>query len=135
MTTLHATYGDALLRAHRALLEDLRDLESARAGLAARLELTRAHLAEHFRFEEENGYLDSVLEEQPNLNHAVQRLHEEHRDLLAALDRLVADVAAEQSPDEFAARVAEWARKVRRHEQRENILVEDAFNLDLAATD
>jgi hypothetical protein len=136
MMTLHATYGDALIRSHRILLEDLQDLEMARSGLATRLDRTRMHLAEHFRFEEQNGYLASIVEEHPHLDRAVQRLHDEHRELLAELDRLRAEAhSARQLPEGLTDRIARWARKVRRHEQSENILVEDAFNVDLAAWD
>jgi hypothetical protein len=143
MRPLHATFGAALLKAHRALIEDIQKLESTpiAAGspaddLVACLQRTRAQLAEHFRFEEQNGYLTSVLERNPHLGHAVERLGAEHGELLSLLDELcrqarsAATVSAELSP-----RVGDWARKVRRHEQRENILVEDAYNLDLGTKD
>jgi len=59
---------EALGRAHEALLADLRELEQAAdpssgeglVGLRARLGEARVHLTEHFRFEEENGYMDAV---------------------------------------------------------------------------
>jgi hypothetical protein len=143
MTPLHATFGDALLRAHRALAEDLRGLESARttaggspAALAARLERTRGDLAEHFRFEEDNGYLRGVLERNPHLDRAILHLGQEHRKLLQSLDDLRAEVgAAAVVTDELWNKVAGWVRRVRRHERSENILVEDAYNLDLSAED
>jgi hypothetical protein len=33
------------------------------------------------------------------------------------------------------AKVEEWVRRVRKHERSENILVQDAFNVDLTAED
>jgi hypothetical protein len=54
----------ALAEAHRALFENLRQLEQAAESfpdegereLSRYLEDTRRHLDDHFRFEEENGY-------------------------------------------------------------------------------
>ncbi len=140
MAQLQATFGNALLEAHRALVEDLRDLEATRAtdqpeGLAARLERTRNQLAEHFRFEEQNGYLASVLERYPHLKGPVQHLVGEHRHLLRSLDELRGEVQQASLPaGDLGQRVAAWIRQVRRHERRENVLVEDAFNLDLTVS-
>jgi hypothetical protein len=140
MGQLRATYGDALLQAHRDLLRDLQALQAAARGmapsgadLAACLDQARADLAEHFRFEEENGYLAAVLKRAPHLERAVRHLGEEHGELLRALDELRA--AARSGAAGVAARVEEWLQKVRKHERSENVLVQDAFNVDLAAED
>jgi hypothetical protein len=37
--------------------------------------------------------------------------------------------------DELRQKVLDWPQSVRRHERRENVPVQDAFNLDLAAED
>jgi hypothetical protein len=142
MTQLHAAFGDALLKAHRALLEEMQGLEPERTAaeqptaFIARLDRMRANLAEHFRFEEQNGYLDSILERHPHLERAVARLQVEHRDLLRALDE-IRDAARSSATvtDDLRDRALQWTKKVRRHEQSENVLVEDAFNIDLAAED
>jgi hypothetical protein len=140
MPQFRVTFGDALLGAHRALLDNLQALEAARAAppgqLAARLESTREILAEHFRFEEENGYLAQVLERHPHLERAVEHLKQEHRELLETLDGLRAETdAAGLLSDPLRDRVSEWIKRVRRHERSENVLVEDAFNVDLSAED
>jgi hypothetical protein len=143
MAQLRATFGEALLRAHRVLLQDLRNLRAAarasaaRPGdLADRLDTVRASIQEHFRFEEENGYMASVLEIHPHLERAAQHLCEEHGELLRSLDELRGEVrAAADLTDALRDKVFAWVAAVGRHELRENSLVQDAFNLDLAAED
>jgi hypothetical protein len=143
MAQLRATFGDALLRAHRVLLRDLRKLHEAAAApaqrpadLADRLDAVRASIAEHFRFEEENGYMASVLQIHPHLERLTQHLHEEHGQLLRSLDELRAEVRPAASlTDAVRDKVFAWVRAVSRHERSENNLVQDAFNLDLAAED
>ena len=144
MSLLRATFGEALLRAHRALLGDLRALEEgvrpggkeSLSALRTDLEATRLHLAEHFAFEEQNGYLDSVRKLQPYLERAVQLLLEEHRELSASLRTLAAE--AESAPalaEGLREKVRAWVQQVRRHERREDSLVQDAFNIDLTGED
>jgi len=144
MTHLLATFGDALLRAHRDLLKDLREVGEANratspecpAGLVACLEGARADIVEHFRFEEENGYMASVLQAQPHLERAVRHLHDEHAQLLRALDQLIARTrSAPTLTDDLRSEVSAWLASVRRHERSENVLVQDAFNLDLGTED
>ncbi len=143
MSPSQATYGDALVAAHRALVEDLQKLDQAPADetvspakLLASLERLRGRLVEHFRFEEQNGYLDWVVERQPNLDRPVQHLAEEHRLLLSSLDELLGETrAAAAAAAALKRKATEWSRRVRRHERDENLLVEDAFNLDLGAED
>lgn len=131
-------------RAHRALLEDLRTLEEdvgpeSAANLAefrTRLGATYTHVCEHFRFEEQNGYMDEVMKREPRLQRIVQVLGEEHRDLRQSLDALCGDIRLAASVDDaFREKVRQWIQRVRHHETRENELVQDAFNCDLAAED
>jgi hypothetical protein len=145
MEKMHAPLADLLSQAHVALRRDLAELEAsaasprrqgAAAELSARLERTRRHLAEHFRFEEQNGYLDELLKHKPHLARRVQDLLEDHRRLLHALDDLITSATQANELDDALGRQArEWVAQVRRHESRENLLVEDAFNLDIGAED
>jgi hypothetical protein len=141
MLALWVTFGDALLQAHRALLGDLRALREevvsgGPGGVAAGLDAVRTALEKHFRFEEENGYLDSVVERQPHLGRAVERLHEQHRRLLGALDALRAEAdGAKGLTEGLRERVEGWIAEVRRHERSENLLVQDAFLLELGTED
>jgi hypothetical protein len=135
---------EALRRAHVALLEDLRRLEQAvdpssggnLLDLRARLAATYSHVTEHFRFEEENGYLDAASKREPRLERTIRQLAEEHRQLTQSLDALVREAQLTTSLDDaFRERVREWLRHVRRHEHRENEFVQDAFNLDIGPED
>jgi hypothetical protein len=138
MTQPQATIGKSLLKVHEALVEDLEGLESVRtaasdgsAGLPARLDRTRALLADHFRFEEEGGGLSAVLGQHPNAERAIRRLTQEHGELLMSLDALRAEArAVAASCQTLHQKVAEWTHKVRLHEQNETLLVEDSFNQD-----
>jgi hypothetical protein len=135
---------EAISRAHAALLKDLIALEVAGRSppknglekLRTRLEKTRAHLVEHFRFEEENGYMDAVRGLEPRLGRIVDQLAEEHRQLLDSLDALKRE--AESGPraiETIGAKVSAWVKKVQQHEARENHLVQDAFGLDIGTKD
>ena len=144
MANLQVSVAEALGRAHKALLVDLRGLEHAvrswEAPVAAemhlRLERLRAHLTEHFRFEEEDGYLDGVVKREPHRRGVVQQLLEEHGQLARCLDALVEATVTDAPLDgSFRDKLRAWVAQVRHHESRENGLVQDAFNLDTAAED
>jgi hypothetical protein len=127
--------------AHRVLMRDLQGLEEMTQGAApdpaamtARLDEVRQHLADHFRFEEHNGYMQAVLARAPHLARKVEQLGAEHgtvaRDLAALLHEARSSAALD---DAFLAKVRAWLDRVRDHEARENILVEDAFNREFGA--
>lgn len=130
-------------RAHAALDCDLRRLTAlARKTpptpdeLRDGLEATQAHIAEHFRLEEENGHLESVRQRDPRLGRSIDQLAEDHRQLTRGLDTLVGQArAAVQADEALCAGVRAWVRDLRQHEQRENALVQDAYNLDIGAED
>jgi hypothetical protein len=135
---------EAIIEAHAELNDDLKRLEeAARAGthqrrgdLAARLSATRAHLGEHFRLEEHGGYMDSVRQREPRLEHRVAQLAEEHQQLMRALDALISRVTAIGSVGStFGEDVVAWVESVRRHEGREIDLVQEAFTVDISADD
>jgi hypothetical protein len=144
MRKTESSVSEALSRAHAALLEDLRKLEVAvqpssqeeLAELRARLSTTSKHITEHFRFEEQNGYMDIVRKREPRLERSIQQLAEEHRRLRQSLDMLVGELgAATNLNDAFREGVRQWIEQVRQHETRENDLVQDAFNMDIGAED
>jgi hypothetical protein len=133
---------EGLRQAHATLRSDLGELEAAARAtsgaapevLAACLRRARAHLAEHFRFEEENGYLSAVLLRDPNQGRHVEQLRDEHRRLFASLEALL-DEAGQGAAKAVRAKVLEWVAAVRRHEEREDTLVQDVFNVDTGAED
>jgi hypothetical protein len=130
--------------AHASLLADLCKLEQAvrpasaesPASVLGRLTATRAHITEHFRFEEQDGYMDAVRKREPRLERAVQQLADEHRLLAKSLDDLLQEAgAAKVLNDAFGERVREWVTQVREHEARETDLVQAAFNQDMGTED
>ena len=136
METSEKTFAEALHEAHADLFRDLLQLdESVRLGsgegqseLSARLEKLRTHLIDHFRFEEQDGYMAPLLKEEPRIGPVVQELLDEHRQLAEALDALLHEVSAVQSLREgFPERVRAWVKHVRQHESRENSLVQEVY--------
>jgi hypothetical protein len=144
MATRRKSLAEALGREHAVLVEQLLQLEQA-AGLPpeegeprVRSQLARVgeHLLKHFRFEEENGYMDEALAHQPRLERVGQQLFAEHRQLADGLVALLAEADGGHGGDpSFGAKVRAWLDQVRQHEHREVMLIEDAFCLDIGTKD
>jgi hypothetical protein len=80
--------------------------------------------------------MDAVRKQEPRLEHAVQILIHEHRQLVESLDTLIDEVEARARLDDAVRqKVLRWIKHVREHETRENELLEDAFVEDLGAGD
>jgi hypothetical protein len=130
-----------LRRAHAELLADLQQLvtdagELGLAPLRTSLLKTRQDLMNHFRLEEENGYLDEVRKREPCLEQTLAKLEGEHCKLLQELDDILAQLEYPQPDAEPLQRhVRLWIHNVRGHEIRENDLIQDAFVHDLGAGD
>jgi len=143
-STRQESFAAALAAAHRALAEDLRLLEAAvapswagdRRELSDRLRSLRTHLDAHFRFEEQDGYMQAVLARAPHLARQVEALRCEHSKLSESFGALAAAARAAPTVDEaLRQKVREWIGCARDHERRENLLVADVFNRDVAAED
>jgi chromosome segregation ATPase len=137
-------FAETLSRAHEALLNDLRQAEEVLrpasgeelTELRARLRATHAHLTDHFRFEEANGYMETVRKREPRLERTIQQLAEEHHQLAKSLDALIKEAeTASNLGDKLRGEVRGWIERVRRHEARETDLVQNAFGLDIGAED
>ncbi|MCS7046010.1 MAG: hemerythrin domain-containing protein [Gemmataceae bacterium] len=134
---------EALLTAHRRLANDLQALEEAVRPGAANLEALRSslaatytHVCDHFHGEEHHGYLTEVRRRAPHLEHDVVELQQEHRQLRMALDDLLAKARLAKKWEEALAESArDWLHRLRRHESKENQVVQDAFNRDFSAED
>jgi hypothetical protein len=126
------------------LQEELRVLEewAAASGTADPAELVeclarlRTHLAEHFRLEEAEGYGVTVLVRAPHRERAVQALLKEHGELSRLLEGLTRTAASARCvTDELRETLRAWIHRLRRHESQENLLFEDAFDLECCAED
>jgi hypothetical protein len=136
MGTPHNSFAEALHEAHTDLLRDLQDLEKAvglgapegPAELSTRLGKVWKHLADHFRFEEEGGYMAPVLEEEPRFEPEARELLAEHTQMAQALEALIQEVErARTAQDMPREKVRTWVGQVRHHEARENHLVQEAY--------
>jgi hemerythrin len=133
----------SLAEAHKDLVDDLARLRAAvrlvqlkPAELDARLAATANHIAEHFRFEEQNGYMEVVRKRDPRFGRVIEELREEHRRLtqdLAALHREAAQASVVDNS--LRLRVVDWIKQIQQHEERENDLVQEAFNSEISAED
>lgn len=144
MNNSQKSLSEAMCQAHTALLRDLENLQEAVRSqrgevtpkLYARLLMVQQHLTEHFRFEEQNGYMEAVRKRAPHLERVIQHLLKEHRQLAESLDALIAKTEEGKGQDTpLLEEIREWIERVRQHESRENLLVEDAYNLDIGAED
>jgi hypothetical protein len=135
---------ESLSQAHAALLAELRELEQAvhpssgesLAELRARLGEARADIIKHFRFEEQNGYMDVVRKREPRLEWNIQQLADGHRQLADSLDGLVQESGtATKLGDTLLQEIRAWIERLRQHEAREDDLVQDALNLDFGTED
>lgn len=142
--TAETALASALRAAHSELLRDLRSLEdsvrlAAKRGLDdlhERLAATYNHVQKHFRLEEENGYMDAVKKIGPHLERTIEELRGEHRKLTEDLARLIVESQGQTEPGEsLRKKTLSWVNEVRQHETKENDLIQDAYNLDLAAED
>jgi hypothetical protein len=141
MSTKENIIAKSLSRAHAALTRDLQKLQEAAdadqiADVLARLRDTKKHIAEHFRLEEQGGYMDALGKREPRLDNVIAHLRDEHGRLAQSLHALVGEARTSASVSaEFREKVRAWIGQVHSHEQREDELVQNAFNLDLAAED
>lgn len=131
---------DTLHHAHEALLHDLRELERLAkrsttediSHLRTRLHSVYGDVMEHFRLEEENGYMDSVRTRSPRLERTVSQLAKEHRQLADSLESLIANVDDCSIIDGALRKdIHSWVERMRRHETHENNLIQEAFSLDV----
>lgn len=138
------TVADDLKRAHRAIFQDVKKLTDAirvdsgieLADLRTRLKATLAHATDHFHLEEKSGFMDSMADRDPRLEHAVEKLRGEHDELKETLRAIIVDsTQVSQFEPVLRSRIHDWIARFRHHEYSENDLVQDAFNYDLGAED
>jgi hypothetical protein len=135
MKTPTDTFVEALQEAHTDLLSDLHELEkemgadsASPVALGTHLGSLQTHILEHFRFEEEGGYMAQVLKEEPQLRSAADELLEEHQQMAETLEGLIQEITkASGVRDAFRKKVKAWIKQIRQHESRENSLVQEAY--------
>jgi hemerythrin-like domain-containing protein len=136
MKTPEQSFADTLLEVHTDLLRELQNLEKAvdsrscegPTALGIRLARIQTDLTEHFHFEEEGGYMASVLREEPHFGPVAEKLLAEHTQLAQALDALIQEVGEAPALQDLAReKIRAWVARVRHHEASENHLVLEAY--------
>lgn len=142
MATFTTSLAEGLARAHATLLKDLEKLaalgeDRATTPKALRDELAavQKHIAEHFRFEEQNGYMNAVTKREPQHERAIEKLREEHGELAQSLATLLDETDGPTIAESVREHVRAWLRLVESHETHENALVQEVFNRDTWAED
>jgi iron-sulfur cluster repair protein YtfE (RIC family) len=133
MATPEQSFAEALHEAHVDLLGHIQELEKAvgseepPAEMCTRLEKVRTDLLNHFRFEEDGGYMAPVLREEPRLGPKIQELLAEHGRLAQTLDALIRETGAARKTQDLRDKIRGWIGQVRHHEASENNLVQEAY--------
>jgi hypothetical protein len=115
----------------RDLLEESPDNETRRWLLAVFEELLNL-LPNEFEYEDQEGYLAEVCEQNPNWSNTVERLHREQEGLYFSLLELRNLIADERSfefiADEVKPKLRRWIKAAQRHRETEQQLVVDSFD-------
>ncbi len=107
--------------------------------MAFRVQELRDLLAEHFADEERGGYLGSALAVAPQFASQAATLCTEHAQFLERLDHLVARLRDSEATSNYwrasRSEIEQVIADLRRHEQRENAIVQAAFEQNLGTND
>jgi hypothetical protein len=127
---------DQIAHEHSALKESLGRMEKTcdLKVLVPMLQEFRTRLEVHFTREEApSGFHEIIGETAPHLLAYLQRLFDEHRDLLVEVDRVSekARVCLEGPLAEVMREVAALSQRIQVHEARETSLLGDAMYTDL----
>jgi hypothetical protein len=139
MTKTERPISEKVLRAHREIDGELKRLEEVIApsgfpgmgSLHTNLDKAYSLLIEHFRIEEEEGYMTEVLKKAPNTDRIVRDLQEQHKTLSHTLGDLMDDVKImEAELEKLCAKLREWIEMAQAHELRESSLLTEVFGAD-----
>jgi hypothetical protein len=139
LSTTHRV-ADAMKRAQLALQHHLRELEQIVAPPVAeklpevriRLKAVLGLVTEHFRIEEQDGYMQAVKEQDQRFESDLKCLREEHSAMKRELELLIDEAdALQQMDDEFSEKIYAWIDRFRMHEKSEIDLVQEAFDVDV----
>lgn len=136
----HVQTTHPLIEAHRSLMGAIEALQrevphGSLANLQKTLSLVRGQILEHFRLEEQGGYMKQALERSPFRERDVEKLLKEHRTLGAAIDSILEELRRATDVAPIRQRIEHWIVQVRGHERQENILVEEVFDRDMGTKD
>ena len=130
----HADLG-RLVTKLRGALDEGKDT-SALAKLLAEM---RDELVEHFRLEEDGGYLDDAVAYAPRLTGQAKYLLEQHKELLQLIsglcDAVPLDGPSNINWEQVQAKGDHFVKTLLDHERGENMLVQEAYEQDIGSQD
>jgi len=125
----HRRLQEVIEALHNSCRDDLQEDPTVSSALLQQIaELSRT-IDEHFRLEEEGGYMRSALEAAPRYSRLAASLQQQHEALRGRLRHLT-----EESGD-LRAGIRRFITELEMHEHAENALVQSAFADDVAACD
>jgi len=153
MAETRPTVADEILREHEVVREIIRQLELLveeggfveqepewSRRLSNELAAFRRHLQRHFALEEEGGFMLDVVTLMPHASEQVEKLRQEHDEILRAVDELIRDAGLLVSGSslmamEFRDRVLQVLSTIRRHETEENELIQRVLYQEVSVAD
>ncbi len=107
--------------------------KSWRSALQDEVARLRASLVEHFRIEEEGGYLEAATA--AGHGHSVSRLQQQHVEILDTLAHISESCRSGRALTEASAGVLQVINRLREHEAEECGLMQDAVIDDIGVGD
>lgn len=100
----------------------------------------REHFCRHITLEEDDGYLQAVLDRQPTTSQEVERLKHEHEQLIRVIQSISGCLMELSKDDDLlisdcCVRVQNMLAAIDRHEQDENLIVSLVFTHDIGSKD
>jgi hypothetical protein len=131
---------DAILELEQALAAPATDRVRAwTADVSLALDQLRAVFGHHVADTEvDGGFFDEILEEEPRLTRAVERMRADHVTIATTADDLgerFHDAGANADVDALRAAVLDLIRALLVHRHRGSELVYEAYNVDLSVGD
>ena len=126
----------AMLRVARSRLTNAGgpDCDTTFQDVATTLRRLRRELTHHFAEEEDGGCLDEAVSYCPSLSAAARRIEAEHPELLAEIDRLIAQALDcehnVQNRIAFGKAFDDLCRNLQSHERAENDLLRQGFGVN-----
>lgn len=119
-----------------SLVEQLQEPDDAatRGCVLDILDEMLKNLLQQFQLEEKNGYMAEVLEQFPNWHPQVEHLRQQHgllhQQLVEIRDRIAAQPADSRLIAEMRRQLVDWTNTYNEHQEREAVLIQDAFTLE-----
>lgn len=99
--------------------------------------LLQSRVTHHFHLEEHLGILTDLVESHPRIQPQIDILFQEHQEMLKILQEIY-DLSIKigtEDLDLLKKKYFHFVTQIKEHENRENILVRDVYNIDIEGMD